>query len=289
MRSETAILMKTSPWLLSGFATMALSIAPPVLAQTFEGLVFNQPVQGTDATHSQLGNYYTGTTFDFLNVVPSAETPIDMRVTILDVTAGNYSFRGTLPDYSGVAGEPGGDLGFLYTYTGGSGSTGNFGEGGVTYQLDFYSGGGSFTTRQAISNFSLMVYDIDGEPSQGESVMAFADDGLMSYQLFDSSALEVTSGLDGSHRFSGPLALYDQEDPATSVVLNYANTSSVRLRMIANTNSMSPNNNGVFGGIDGDLSLIGADAFGSPIMVVPEPSTALLALLGLVPLLRRRR
>lgn len=281
--------MKISRWTLV-LVTMAWVTAPRAFCQNPYDLVFNQPVQATNANNLSLGDYYTGTTFDFLNVVPALEGgTIDMRVTITDITSPRYVFDGTLPDYSQAAGQPGGDLGFLYRYAGGSGAGGDFGEGGVTYQLEFFSGGSNFTDPYAIPDFRLMIYDIDGDPSQGESVTAFTGDGLTSYQLFDSTELSVTTGLDGSHRFSGPLDLLGEDDPGGAVILNYSNTSSIRLRMHANTSSMSQNNNGVFGAIDGDMSLIGSGSFGSPVMVVPEPSAALLGLLGCLPLLRRKR
>jgi hypothetical protein len=272
------------------FALAAVGASTPrTSAQSFEGLVFNQPVQANNATHAQLGGYYTGTIFDFLDVAPASESSVDMRVTISEISASRYSLGGSFAGYGGTEGSPGGDLGFLYSYTGGSGAGGNFGVGGLTYQLDFYAGGGTFSTPHALSSFRLMIYDIDGEPSQAESVMAYAADGLASYQLSDSSALAVAAGGDGSYRFNGPLALFGQDDPDTAIILNYANTSSIRLRMMANTNAMSPNNNGVFGAIDGDLSSIDGSAFGAPVSAIPEPSTALFGLFGLFPLLRRRR
>lgn len=256
--------------------------------QSYQDLVFNQPVQATNANHSTLGDYYTGTTFDFLDVIPSMAGSVDMRVTVTGITTPRYSFNGSLPDYSEAAGQPGGDLGFLYSYTGGAGGTGNYGEGGVTYELSFFSGGGTFTDPYAIPDFRLMIYDIDGEPSQSESVMAFTEDGLVSYQLFNSSALGVSVDENGGHRFDGPQSLLAENNPSGAVILNYSNASSVRLQMIANTNNLSPNNNGVFGGIDGDLSLIGSTNFGSPVMAIPEPSVAAL-LLGALAAFRRRR
>lgn len=276
----------SSLWL----TTFAWALASPLVAQNAVGLVFDQPFQANNATHPQLGDYYTGTTFDFLDVAPASGEVVDARLTISGITAPRYSFGGTFPDHSAFPGGTGGDLGFLYAYTGGSGAGGNFGEGGVTYQLEFYSGGGLFSTPVALTNLSLMIYDIDGEPSQAESLMVYADDGLSSYQLSNASGLAVTHGPDGTHRFTAPLEMFDADDPAASVVLHYANTSSIRFRLLADTNSKSNNNNGIYHGLNGDLSQISGSGFTSPIMVVPEPSAALLACGGLMlPLLRRRR
>ena len=290
MRRVADLLMKPPPRFSSLWITaLALALASPSVAQNAVGLVFDQPFQANNATHPQLGDYYTGTTFDFLDVAPDSGEVVDARLTISGITAPRYSFGGTFPDHSSLAGGSGGGLGLLYAYTGGSGAGGNFGEGGVTYQLEFYSGGGLFSTPVALSNLSLMIYDIDGEPSQAESLMVYADDGLSSYQLSSASALAVNQGPAGTHRFSAPLDMFDANDPAASVILNYANTSSIRFRLLANTNSASNNNNGIYHGLNGDLSLLSGSGFTSPIMVVPEPSAALLACGGLLGLLLRRR
>ena len=261
---------------------MAWAVTLPALGQNIDGLVFNEPFQANNANHPVLGGYYTGTSFNFLDVAPTSGQVIDARVSISAITSERYSLGGTFPRL----GNDGDDLGFLYSYTGGSGLGGNFGEGGLTYQLDFFRGGGDFNTPVTLSNISLKIYDIDGEPSQSESVMVFAEDGFNSYQLSDTNALALTID-SGSYRFSGPMDLYDRADPATSVILHYSNTSSIRLRMITNTNAMSQSNNAVFGGIDGNPGSVAG--FDSPIVVVPEPSVALLACLGLIPWFRRRR
>jgi hypothetical protein len=282
--------MKPSPRLsVLSLVLMAWALAGPLVAQNFVGLVFDQPFQANNATHPQLGDYYTGTTFDFLDVAPASGEVIDARLTISGISSPRYTFGGTFPDHSPFAGGSGGDLGLLYAYTGGGGAGGDFGEGGVTYRLEFYSGGGLFNSPVALSNLSLMIYDIDGEPSQSESLLVYAEDGLASYQLSNASPLAVSQGPDGSHRFSAPLEMLDADDPASAVILHYADTSSVRFRLLANTNGASNNNNAIYHGLDGDLSLIGASGFASPVVVVPEPSVALLACGGLLPLLRRRR
>lgn len=263
--------------------------AAPAYCQSYTDLVFNNPVQATNAYHSQLGYYYTGTTFNFLNVAPDSSQSVDMRLTVTGVTAPRYAYNGTLPDYSEAAGEPGGDLGFLLSYQGGAGPTGNFGSGGLTYNLEFFKGGSNFTDPYAIPDFRLMIYDIDGEGSQDEAVAAFADNGLISYQLSNANELAVTDAGDGYYLFAGPGIVRDETDPRTAVILRYQNTSAIQLQMIANTKNNSPNNNGVFVAVDGDLSMINAGSLAAPVYVVPEPSSTALFLLASGGLMARRR
>jgi len=263
--------------------------AAPAYSQTYTDLVFNNPVQTTNAYHSQLGNYYTGTTFDFLNVAPASGQNVDMRLTVTGITSPRYTYNGSLPDYSGAEGEPGGDLGFLFAYNGGTGPSGDFGTGGLTYNLEFFRGGSGFTDPFAIPDFRIMIYDIDGEGSQDEAVAAFADNGLVSYQLFSTSEIAVADQGDGYFLFTGPGAVRDETDPRTAFILRYQNTSSIQLQMIANTKSNSPNNNGVFGAIDGDMSMIQSGSLAAPVFVVPEPSSLALAIMAAAGLAGRRR
>lgn len=262
--------------------------AAPASGQSYD-LVFNNPVQQTNGTHSQLGNYYTGTTFDFLNVAPDSGQQVDMRLTVTDVTSPRYVYSGTAPDYSGTPGVPGGDLGLLYAYQGGGGATGNFGPGSVTYNLEFFQGGSNFSDPFSIPDFRIMIYEVDGEETQDESVVVFADNGLVSYQLPTSTLVSVTDQGDGYFRFNAPGSDAPFTDPRTAFLLRYQNTSSISLQVVANTKSNSQTLNGVFIAIDGDLSTINTGTMANPVYVVPEPSSTGLIMLAAAGLLIRRR
>ncbi len=281
--------MNVPPRFACVVAAVPLLAATPAMGQNHFDLVFDTPVQAVNDFHSQLGDYYDGTVLEFLNVAPESGHSVDMRITASGVTEPRYRHEGMVPGYSSTAGEPSGDLGLLLSYQGGAGTGGNFGPGSVTYELEFFAGGGTFTDPLAIPDFRIMIYDIDGDPTQDESIAAFAEDGLLSYQLFASSEIAVTDAGDGYFRFAGPGVTRDEDDPRTAFVLRYQNTSSIRLQMIANTHPDSPNNNGVFGAIDGDLSLIDAGTLGQEVYVVPEPSAAALLAFSLAGLAWRRR
>ena len=281
--------MKVPPRFACVVAAVFLFAATSASGQNYTDLFFGNPVQATNGYHSQLGDYYTGTTFDFLDVAPSSGQGVDMRLTVTAVTSPRYSYEGALPDYSAAEGEPGGDLGFLLAYKGGAGSGGDFGPGSMTYNLEFFAGGSDFSDPFVIPDFRLMIYDIDGEGTQDESVAAFGEDGLLSYQLFSGTEIAVTDTGDGYFRFAGPGIVRDEDDPRTAFILRYQNTSSIRLQVIANTHPNSQNNNGVFGGIDGNLSLLNSSGLPAPVYLVPEPSSALLVALAAAAAAGRRR
>ena len=247
-------------------------------------LSFSSPVQSTNKTDSDLGAYYTGTTYDFRNVSPTSGTSIDLRVTITNNNPTNYNFIGSFPDYSSKTGQPDGDLGYLYEYSGGKN---NYGAGGVTYKLDFFTGDGKFKTAFKLSDFRLMIYDVDGEASQSESVRVQDKDGFYGYSLPNVGGINVKKET-GSYLFTGPGQNRDEDDPTGAFILYYHDTSSISLQMIANTFYGDGGTNGVFSAIDGDLSLIGGGGFGG-VVPVPEPSSALLALFGTLIFMRRRR
>lgn len=250
-------------------------------------LVFDSPVQSTTNNHS-LGRYYSGFTYDFTNIAPTSGSIIDARISISSVSDG-YIYNGTFPNYSSASGEPSGDLGYLYTYTESNTEPGsNETIGGITYNISFYEAGSNFTTPFIIPNFRLLIYDVDGESNQSESVRAFASDGFYAYQIptNDMITVDIENGGE-SYLFTGPGINVAENDASGAFIFHYRDTSSIDLQMVsASTGTL---NNGVFSAIDGDLSLIGknTDAFTDP-QPIPEPSSILFTALAATGLLLRR-
>ncbi len=245
-------------------------------------------------------SYTTDRSFTFLNVAPDSGSNVDLRITVGD-NGSRYGFLGSFPSYKVANGvtEPNGDLGYLYEFTAGSNLAGDspLRTGGITYSMDFLVGG----TNDAfvVPSFRLLIYDVDGETAQSESVRVFNDDGFSGYRLFTipdgQTGITVTDEGAISYLFTGPGADVAEDNPSGAFILYFENTSSIRLQMESRTFTGS-GPNGVFSAIDGDLSLIGGgdestlDQTFDPLVSVPEPSVLVLALLGLsAGALRRRR
>lgn len=262
----------------SGF----LASSGTLLAQSYYDLDFSNHVQATNATYSGLGAYYTGDTFDFLNVAPTSGQSIDLRASVSNVSS-NTSWLGAFPDYSSNTGQPDGDLGYLY-------QANSAGVGGITYNLSFYQGGGTFTENFVVPDFRLMIYDVDGESTQSESVRVNVSQGFYGYRLPSVGGITVTDEGNGNYLFTGPGVNRSETDPSAAFILYFRNTSQITLNMLSTTTESSPLPNGVFSAIDGDLSMLAGDlsSFGD-IVTVPEPASASLALLGAAGFLVRRR
>ena len=203
-------------------------ILPSVLsAQTLVDLVFNDPVEGTNTTGTgPTGAAYTGTTYRFRNVASG----YDMRATI--TSFGNSQFLYSYPNYSSAAGEPSGDLGYRYQATGG------YGLGGIRYKLDFFESGGVFSTAKVLPDLALMIYDVDGEANQDESVRVFLSDGFYGFRMPSTGGTTfVNEG--SSFLFSGPGSNRNEDDPSGAFILYFGNTSSLILEMVSNTTSGS--------------------------------------------------
>ena len=245
-------------------------------------LDFSNPVTAADYTNRTYGPAWSGNSLNFTNV----STGVDAILTV--TTESGVSMDGIFADYkSTTAGSPNGDLGFRYEASA-------YGEATVTATLKFYESGSNFTTAKVLSSFRLMMYDVDGESVQSEGATFFKDDGLVSYQLStDPSAIvSANSSVSGEVKFTGGGVNVSETDSSGAFLVNYMNTSSVRMEMYSNTYRDSPLPNGVFTAFDGDLSMFGGSDknFGTPNEVVPEPSsTALLGLGALGLLVRRKR
>ncbi len=266
-----------------------LSLFPKeVEAQTSALLDFSQNVQATTGTNPNgfaLGPYYNGSVIDYTNVATLGGVAIDARMTATAFGTG-YSFVGHLPNYSqNSPGQPAGDTGVVYN----AATPGN--AGGIVYKMDFYTHSSNFTTRFVIPQARILVYDVDGEATQSEAVRAFKSDGLLSYQIgTDPTTSLIVTDNQTNALFQGRNTNVSETSALGDVIFLYQNTSTITLQFEANTLSRSPANNGVFSGIDGDLSILNGNesGFGAPV-VVPEPSSALLAVLPLVAGLLGRR
>ena len=259
-----------------------------VKAQNYLPLDFSQNVQATNAIYpnnSTLGpEYYSGFTFDFVNVTTSNGQAVDARVTILS-TSGDYNFVGWIPDYNSASGQPEGDLGVYYRHDGNFA----FPTGGITFSMSFYEGGGTFTNAAVLSDFRFLIYDHDGEPGQHESIRTYEDDGFTGYQLRDGSGIHTHDEGD-SWRFDAGGTNLSETGPEGGFIAYYQNTSSIRFDMFATTYPTNPSgNNGVFAAFDGDLSVTngGTGGFGA-FVPVPEPGAAALACSTLALMLLRR-
>lgn len=264
-------------------------------AGTLVDLNFNSPVETTNVTGSvPTGPAYTGTTYRFLNVAPG----YDLRVSVSNWGNGVYQY--SYPFYSTNSGQPTGDLGYKYT------STNSYGLGGINYKMDFFESGGSFTTAKALTDFALMIYDVDGEQDisntnnyalrQSEAVRVSMADGFYGYRLPTTTVswLDATNSVSfldegSSYLFRGPGMNTAETDTSGAFILYFQNTSSITLQMESDTLN-GPIVNTVFSAIDGDLSIIGKSFTNfTEIQMVPEPSVGSLVLLGTAIALRRKR
>ncbi len=260
-------------------------------AQNFVNLDFSQNVQATNAIYpnqSTLGpNYYSGYTFDFVNVALVNGLAVDARITVTSVSEG-YDFVGYIPDYNQAAGGPEGDLGVYYR------SEANNTEevtGGISYTISFFESGSNFTTLQTLSDIRFLIYDHDGETGQSEGIRTYLSDGLVGYQIKEGSGIQSQAEGD-AWTFDAGGSGHPEDTADGGFIALYHNTSSVRFDMFATTSpSLPQGNNGIFAAFDGDLSLIGGNTVGfGTLVTVPEPSASLLAAATIsFGLLRRRR
>jgi hypothetical protein len=258
-------------------------------AQSYVDLDFTNNVQPNNAIYpnnSTLGpDYYNGAVFDFTNVGTTGSTTIDARMSLVS-TSGKYELVGWIPDYNQDPGQPEGDLG---VYGRSTDVNGRF-SGGLVWRMDFFEGGGSFTTPLTLPAFRFLIYDHDGEAQQRESLRVFLDDGFIGYQIRDDSGITaVDEG--ASWLFPSRGLNHSETNEDGGMILYFANTNHVLFQWdIENFGGLPPQNSGFFKAIDGDLSLTGGSTANfSTFAPVPEPSTSTLAILSILRLLRRQR
>ncbi len=273
-------------------------------------LKFNSPVNATsssidytakDTTFGLFGPAYSRSTIQYTDVatLPGGAT-VDAVITATPFGTG-YTFTDHVPNYTS-AGNSNGDTALIYTAA-------NRTQGGLNYKIDLFQGGGSFSTPYVASALRFLVYDVDGEPSQGEAVRILKDSGLVGYQLGNTAAALTTPATlpaDGSYLFSGRNVNQPETDSSSAAILYFKDVSSVNFQFEANTRASSSLPNGVFSAIDGDLSLLGstsalidaaiASKYSALVTVtdtrataVPEPFTIVGTLVGGTAALRLRK
>ena len=258
-------------------------------------LSFDTLVGSADGT-TVIGNssVVTSKTARFTNVATDDGRTVDARITATvkdgtdfgDVgTAGNFGDAGFIPDY-----QPGGDtnaadLGFLF-YGNGINSTPN----GITVAFDFFDGtadlAGSFSQAITVAELNFAIYDVDGESraaggssDQTETFSAFISDGLVSYQLGNTTQALIAAQMGDTVTFSGPNQNFSESDASGAAILTYANTSAFTLDFNS-VQSYGANKNGVFSAFDGDLSLVNSADFNAPVATLPTiPLPASMSLL----------
>jgi hypothetical protein len=274
-------------------------------------LSFGTPIasQGNNV-NTGFGNGYNGVTMDFLNVAAG----IDARVT-RSMFGANYSFVGHVPNYSAANGttQPNGDIAPVYQI-----ATNQIGKGGMTYTIELFASGGTFSTAYVAPSLRFSVYDVDGENpltsgpgvtsqstvSQNEAVRVFkgnlaTNSGFSGYQVGSDNTTNLTVSEDAnSYLFSGRSVNQLETNTSGATLLYFENTNSVTFQFEADT--ITPLTNGanpVFSAIDGDVSLIGnnttnfdpttghatpAAGFGTyqTATKIPEPFTIIGSLIG---------
>ncbi len=267
-----------------GVAFLLAALAAPQLAHAEPvPLRFHTFSPDTNITNmaNKLGPGYTGgPTMDFLAVATHQGTTVDARVTAVvpadtEFATGttNRAARGYIPNYrASAAGQPNGDLGLLYAAVDGNTP-------GIVLTISFFDGtgdrSGKFSETCSIPDLQLLVYDVDGEPTQAEWFDAYYADGLYSYATGSAATrVTATSTTTGVH-FLGPGNDCKETDTSAAVMLRYHDTS--RITLVFGAEQYKAGTNPVFAAIDGDLGLSLTDGFQTPPVAsasraVPSPA-----------------
>jgi hypothetical protein len=269
-------------------------------------LNFNTTTQTQVNTNPFNFNFGPGVSSNVVNYTNVA-SGIDVRITA--TTSTGYSFVEHIPNYSTTnpAPQPVGDAAFLYQ----SNAT-TTGAGGMTYKMDFFATDGithNFTTAYTAPDLRFLVYDVDGESTQGEAVRIAKGAGLFGYQVGNTTQALIPTEDGSSYLFSGRDVNVAETNTAGSTILYFKNVNSVTFGFEADTRSSNGSANPVFSAIDGDVSLIGQNSinfdssghatplagFGTFVSTastaepVPEPFTIIGTLIGGTAAFRMRK
>jgi hypothetical protein len=219
----------------------------------------------------------------------SVATGIDAKITAA-VFGTSYSFVDHEISYTS-SGNPSGDIAFDYQANAG-------GSGGMTYRIDFYQSIGGvhdYVTAATPFDFSLLVYDIDGQAGQTEALRVFkgsGSSGLDSYQIGNSgtASLIATNNAD-NYLFSGRGANVSETSVNGDVRLGFTQSNSATLQFEATTLASSSFPDYVFSGINGDGSQTVTGTFATKVTAqkIPEPFTIIGSLVGGAAALRMRK
>ncbi len=271
-------------------------------------LKFNDPVNATttstgykalDSSFGLFGPGFNRPIVRYNNVATiSPGVTIDAQITAVANGTG-YTLDAQVPNYT-AANSSNGDAALVYAASQRT-------NGGLSYKIDLFQGGGTFSTAYVAPALRFLVYDVDGESVQGEAVRIAKNSGLVGYQVGNTTAALIpTVTAAGDYLFSGRNVNQPETDSSSAAILYFNNVSSVDFQFQAVTRSGSGLPNGVFAAIDGDLSILGSTStaidaaiaaqYSALVTVpdtrataIPEPFTIIGTLVGGTAALRMRK
>ncbi len=266
------------------------SVSAVTIFQTVENIDWNSAMWGTPAAAPTAGNDYVTTSGN--TRIPANTSNSTFGGDSLTVVSGSSALMknsGSTSTINGAFNLDGGLLnlgpnGGVDSNLSGTLDVASFNVTGIGSQIQIGNAGGNLTVTSALSGTGNL--DLVGANSQIVDIVSF--NGLSSYSgaisLGTSGALTLGFGT-SSYTFSNALTIFD-----TSVLqVNSGQTLTFNLGDLVDPNGAVAA--GTYTG--GDLNALGSNYAnnGGTIVVVPEPSGAILSLLGLgsLCLVRRRR
>ncbi|MEL6267170.1 MAG: hypothetical protein AAFR52_16240 [Pseudomonadota bacterium] len=243
--------------------------AVPLVFDTPAQTRFDAPATGSATISDTAVTTYASDFIRFRDVGDLDGTQVFARVTIETLKpdtrfddAAVTPDLGFLPNFEAGGGEPNGDLGLLYEGVGTDGAV----ENGIVARIEFVqriSPGPRDVNFAPVTlpEIEIAVYDVDGESqgpggslSQTEFFRAYRADGLAGYRVEAGGAGVTATRLSDSVLFEGQGVDGEEADISGAAILRYVETSAITLDF-GSVQFAGPTINGVFTGIDGDLSL----------------------------------